>query len=232
MATPDLLAALSLGSLSHRCAQESDHFFHRRSHDPRYCFELFRRAIVDRDERAWALLCAQYRPLLVGWVRRHPAFRDSGEEVDYFVNGALAKMWSAVTPQKFADFDNLKSLLRYLQLCVASVLTDHVRTAAFHQRLEDLPPRLEEDGDVDVEGRALQQAARQEFWEAVNQRLNDEKERLVVHYSYVVGYKPAELYERQKEQFADVREIYRIKENVLSRLRRDEALQQLLSQGA
>lgn len=232
MSTSISLHSLTLSGVARHCAEESDHFFHRRAHDPRFCFELFRRAIEERDEHAWSLLCDQYRPLVAGWVKRNEAFASSKENVSYFVNGAFAKMWSAVSAEKFADFDDLKSLLRYLQLCVASVIMDHVRAVEYHERLEDLPPNVEEATGVHVEQRALEQADRKSFWEAINARLNDEQEKLVVYYSYVVGFKPSQILEHRPDAFADVRDIYRTKENVLARLRRDEALKELFSSDA
>lgn len=228
MSDQDILHSLPLAALAQHCTEESDHFFHRRSHDPRYCYELFRRAIREEDERAWTYLCKNYRPLVTGWVRRHQAFPGSGEEAAYFVNGAFAKMWSAMSPEKFSSFSNLKSLLRYLQLCVSSVVTDHARSAEYHEMLEDLPPGVEEASGVEVEQLALERTQRKTFWEAVSERLNDDKERLVVHYSYVVGFKPGEIYREKEAMFDDVREIYRIKENVLARLRRDTDLQERL----
>lgn len=228
MSTRDAFHSLSLASLAQHCAEESDHFFHRRDHDPRFCFELFRRAIVEEDQRAWRQLCNNYHPLVSGWVRRNRAFASSGEEIDFFVNGAFAKMWSAMSAEKFASFSDLKSLLRYLQLCVSSVVTDYARSEEYHQMLEELPPGVEEDGGKAVEDVALARTEREDFWQAIAQRLNDDKERLVLHYSYVVGFKPSQIYEEKEELFDDVREIYRIKENVLARLRRDTGLQALL----
>lgn len=223
---------LSLSGVAQRCAEESDHFFHRRDHDPRFCFELFRRAVEERNEQAWSLLCDQYRPLVAGWVKRNEAFASSKENVSFFVNGAFAKMWSAVTSERFADFDDLKSLLRYLQLCVSSVIMDHVRSVEYYERLEDVSPDVEEATGVHVEQRALAQAERKAFWEAINVRLKDEQEKLVVYYSYVVGFKPSQILEHRPDAFSDVREIYRTKENVLARLRRDEALKELFSSDA
>ncbi len=228
MSTRDTFHSLSLAGLAQHCAEESDHFFHRRANDPRYCFELFRRAIVEHNQRAWAYLCDNYRPLVSGWVRRNRAFSSSGEEMDYFVNGAYAKMWSAMSSEKFDSFPDLKSLLRYLQLCVASVVTDHARSAEYYEMLEDLPPGVEEATGVHVEEVALERTERVAFWQAIGQRLNDDKERMVLHYSYVVGFKPGQIYDERQDLFEDVREIYRIKENILARLRRDTELQDLL----
>ena len=62
-------------------------------------------------------------------MQRHAAFPASGEEAQYFVNRAFDKLWTAMTPQKFERFPDLKSLLRYLQMCVHSAIIDHVRVA-------------------------------------------------------------------------------------------------------
>src|SRR5215210_4668848 len=43
---------LSLPALVRRCATESDHFCHNRPYDARFAQELFRRALVERDEIA------------------------------------------------------------------------------------------------------------------------------------------------------------------------------------
>ena len=96
------LHLLALASIAHRCARETESFFQRQLHDPTYCYELFRRAIVDRCQPAWDVIYAQYRPLVAGWVERHPASAISGEEVQFFVNRAFEKMWAALDSAKFA----------------------------------------------------------------------------------------------------------------------------------
>src|SRR5688572_16981463 len=117
----DPLHHLRLGSVARRCAQESELFFRREPNDPRFCFELLRRAILEHNQDAWEMSYSQYRTLVSGWITRHPGFTDSGEESGYFVNAAFDKFWSAITPDKFALFADLRAVLRYLQMCVHSV---------------------------------------------------------------------------------------------------------------
>ena len=83
------LRVLALASVAQRCARETELFFQRRRYNPRYCFELFRRAIVERSQGAWELAYAQYRPLVAGWVERHPAFPASGEHLGGRCYGAV-----------------------------------------------------------------------------------------------------------------------------------------------
>jgi DNA-directed RNA polymerase specialized sigma24 family protein len=224
------ISLLTLAGIAHRCSQETALFFQRQSYDPRYCFELFRRAIVGHDQRAWELIYAQYRPLVAGWVERHSAFPDSGEEAQYFVNRAFEKMWAALNSDKFSRFSDLGSLLRYLQMCVHSVILDQVRVAercVVGVQAEGLAAEKSTSGPI-VEDQALDWVHRQEFWREINARVHNEKERRVVYGSFILALKPRELYARFRETFRDVDEVYRIKENVLARLRRDAGLQEFL----
>lgn len=225
---------LTLSDIAHHCTQETNRFFQGQSYDPQYCFELFRRATMDRDQRAWELVYAQYRPLVAGWVERHPAFPASGEEVQYFVNRTFEKMWVALTPDKFDHFSDLKSLLRYLQMCIHSVLLDCVRTteqSAVKVQAEALAVENQAKGPS-VEDEALAWVHRQELWWEINARLRNEKERRVAYGSFVLALKPRELYAQHRETFRDVNEVYRLKENVLARLRRDTKLKKFLGEDA
>jgi DNA-directed RNA polymerase specialized sigma24 family protein len=224
------LQRLSLSGIAHRCTKETELFFAHRRHDPRPCFELFRRAIADSCQRAWDLVYLQYHALVNGWVQRHSSFPACGEEAAYLVNRAFEKMWSAMTPDKFSRFPELKSVLRYLQMCAHSAIIDAVRMTP--------PPGVDVEAEMlpvggapggrPVDDHALAQVHRREFWAAIKARLNDEEEQCVVYGSYVLGLKPRQLLDEYPNTFQDVQAIYRVKENVLARLRRDEALHAFL----
>src|SRR5437870_3497387 len=93
---------LGLTPLTQRCAEESDRFFRRQPHDPCYCSEMLRRAIVERDPRAWTGVYHQYRPLVASWVRQHTDVATSGEDLDFFVNLAFERFWQSLTPERYA----------------------------------------------------------------------------------------------------------------------------------
>lgn len=82
-------AQMDLITLMRRCATESERFYRGQQHDTRYSYELFRRALVERNESAWEQLFHHYSGLVEGWVRRSGAFSSSGESSEYFVVGAF-----------------------------------------------------------------------------------------------------------------------------------------------
>jgi DNA-directed RNA polymerase specialized sigma24 family protein len=224
---------LTLSGLRHRCAVESDRFFNRQEHDPRYCFELFRRAINEHNEQAWHFIYEQYRPLVAGWVKRHSLFSTTEEETQYFVNRAFEKMWAAITPAKFDTFPNLKSVLSYLQMCVHSTLVDYSRSSEQTVLIdEEALARTPDAGTSNVERRVARQVEREALWRWLNERLNNDKERRVIYGTFVLAMKPRELYAEFQQEFDSVNEVYRVKENVMARLRRDDDLKKMLDTGS
>ena len=65
-------------------------------------YELFRRAIVERDEDAWAAIHVRYRSLLIFWSRRCSAAFVIGEPHDAIADQALARAWMALSRPPFA----------------------------------------------------------------------------------------------------------------------------------
>ena len=212
---------LSLSDLATRCSSESQRFFAGKAHDTTFCFELFRRSFVDRDELAWEMLHSQYLSLVTGWVTRQSAFHNTGEDADVFANAAFFKMWRAVTPEKFGKFRQLNEVLRYLQMCVGSVITDHLRAQEQSELVDELPRHLDIDWGANVEGEVTGQMVQRRFWEFILERLKSEAEVAVVHDMFVMSLKPRQILEQRPELFKDIKQIYRIRENVIDRLRRD-----------
>jgi DNA-directed RNA polymerase specialized sigma24 family protein len=219
---------LSLPMLVRLCAAESDHFYHSRPYDARFAHELFRRALVERDEIAWEHVYTHYSPLVESWVRRSGAFAGSGESSEFFVSAAFTKFWRAVSPERFATFPTLAALLSYLQLCTGSVVIDSVRAQSWAEMVaeEALPadhtPRATSDDE------ALERVSRAEFWRYIDTQLNGEAERAVVLGSFVLGMKPGEICDQRPDLFASVGDVYNIKRNVLSRLSRNPEVRRRL----
>jgi len=220
---------LSLTDLARICAEETELFFQHRDHDTRYCFELFRRAIRENDQYAWEIIYDQYQSLVSGWVKHHRGFETSGEEVQFFVTGAFAKISSILTSEKFDKFSDLQALLSYLKMCVHSVITDYNRKAdqanlqvSFEEVQIDI-----KSSDPAPESKVLDKLDNQTLWTQIKERLNDEKERLVMQGVFVLALKPRDLCDYYEGTFENVEEVYRIKQNIFARLRRDSELHDL-----
>ncbi len=222
-----------LQDLADHCAEETHDFFQNGQNACASCLTLFKRAVLEQDEDAWELIYRQYEPLVKGWVLRHPAFLQTGEEADFFVNVAFSRMWQAITPEKCEGFNDIKSALRYLQACTHSAILDSIR----QQRSEwldidasDVQRQIDAHAAIpNIEDRVQHRIYCKQALIAIQKRMKTPKEHYVLHEMFVLGLKPSEIIRKHPGVFRDVQEIYRIKENILARLRRDKELQKYLA---
>jgi DNA-directed RNA polymerase specialized sigma24 family protein len=213
---------MSNAALAAQCARETHLYFRGQAYDPGFCLELFRRAFKERDQEAWEAVCAQYQPLVLGWVKGYSGFAATNEDADYFVNGAFGKIFISITPTKFDGFPSLAALLNYLRACTITTVIDYNRMSE-RLELEDLEKANRmAAAEPSPERQVAEYTSKQQFWEWVQERLHDRAEKLVIEGLFVLELKPRTLYDRHKNEFSAVADIYRIKQNVIARLSRDE----------
>jgi hypothetical protein len=221
------LVQMDLAMLLRHCAAERDHFRHGRPSDSRYAYELFRRALLERDEAAWELLYSHYRALVERWVQNNGAFSKSSERSDTLVCEAFARFWHAIPPARFTHFPNAAALLHYLQLCASCVVIDNARASARLVSAGIMP--LGDMRQRAPEEEVLERMSREDLWHHIIRLLHGEAERVVVFDSFVSGLKPRDICARRRDLFASVQEVYMVKHNVLARLSRDQGLRSLLT---
>ena len=190
-------------------------------HDDGY--DLFRRAVVERDADAWATIAERYRHLLISWAVRCPAAQGAGEFYDDLADRALARAWAALSPERFATFPSLASLLAYLRTCVAAAAIDTARTQAVHERAVH---HAEQTDPMPLEQAVLERLDRAEVWQLVSNLVKTEAERVVLVERFVLDLPPRVILARHPALFADVVVIYTAIRNLCERLRRNPDLRQ------
>jgi hypothetical protein len=220
---------MSLGTLERHCAVESERFYRGQPHDTRFAFELFRRALVERDERAWESVYNHYRGLVESWVRRSGAFASSGESSEYFVTSVFTRFWQAVTAERFGSFASLAALLHYLQLCANCVVIDSVRAQSWSEMLPEESASANHVPQSSPDEEAMERVARTEFWNYINALLQDESERVVLYSSFVLGLKPGDIFAQRGDLFGSIHDVYNVKRNILGRLSRNQELREMFA---
>jgi DNA-directed RNA polymerase specialized sigma24 family protein len=220
---------LPIVELARRCREETLRFLGGGDRDDTYCFEIFHRAVVDRSDAAWEAIVAQYRGIVLAYVGQHTVAALLRESEDYWINRAFQRFWTAVGPERFSNFPDLASLLKYLKLCVHSVLMDDMRArrASSSTSLDDVPETL--PAQTNAERSVVGKLSGQQLWDAITRELQDESERQVVLLSFARDLKPAEIAGRHPELFASVADVYRVKRNVIERLRRNPEIRSFLT---
>ena len=230
IAEPEPPEQMDLPTLVKHCIAESELFYRGKTHDSRFAFELFRRALVERNEVAWEYLYNHYAPLVDSWVRRSSAFINSGESSEYFVVLAFTRLWRAIPPERFESFPNLASLLQYLQRCAGCVVVDMVRSHAWGLEIlpeEALPTECPHQIPPDVE--AVARISREEFWKYIDSQLHTDAERMVVFETFIMGMKPGDILNNHPHLFTSINDVYNVKRNVIGRLGRNRELRRLLA---
>lgn len=221
------LPQLGLETLIRLCQAETERFYQRGPSDPRFAYELFRRALVEGNQRAWEQIYNSYRSMVERWVSRSAAAARSGESAEFLVVETFIRFWRAIPPERFGTFASLAALLQYLRRCASSVAIDSARAGGGDALPEEaIPPDYGASDAPDEE--TLARLDRAAFWQQIDAHLRDAAERAIIHDSFVSGLKPRDIYARHPDLFASVNDVYAVKRNVLARLSHDPQLRQLL----
>lgn len=188
--------------------------------------DLFRRAIIGRDDACWQRLAARYEGHVRAWCADGAYTAPSA--VDDLVAQTWEKFWQHYTAEKLAAASDLQSVLAYLRMCARSVVIDAMRhgpaaiplNEVIAERFGPIAPGIDEGMDLEERGG---------FWRIVAEHLNDERDRVLIHLRYVCDLRPREVYERRPDLFASVAEVYRVNRLILDRLRRSLNLRDWLA---
>jgi DNA-directed RNA polymerase specialized sigma24 family protein len=189
------------------------------------CYELFRRAIEQRDADAWADIAQHYRGLLAAWAAQSSARTMSAEQPGDIADQALARAWAALSSARFSAFPHIATLMAYLRTCVRATVIDQAREQASQQRAAQ---SLEGTFEASTpEQTVLRELDRGEIWRLIEQITSSPEERIIVRESLVYALPPREIQARHPDMFADVAEVYRVKRNLINRFQRNHDLQRL-----
>jgi len=209
---------MSVATLAERCAREMARSRRRQSADDTYCFELFRRAVAERDQQAWEAAYSQYWRMVRSWIGpSHPAVEDLTQEV-------FARFSQRFCPCEFSSrFHHLGGILGFMKVCARNLCINFARKCKREEILMEYlgsidPPNLS------TETQAMNSVFGQELTAYIDSCLQDAKERLVFYLSFELGLKPREIHKMHPDKFASPKEVSRIKERILDRLRRDPTL--------
>jgi len=189
------------------------------------CYDLFRRAIEQRDADAWADIGRNYRGLLAAWAAQSSAHGLIAEPPEDIADQAFTRAWAALSSAQFSTFPHIASLLAYLRTCVRATIIDHARDQAGQLRAV----RSIESAVVSAapEHAVLEELDRTELWRLIMDMTKDLQEQIIVRESLVYALPPRAIQARHPDMFTDVMHVYRVKRNLLNRFQRNRTLQQL-----
>ncbi len=209
---------MSLSALADRCMREINNYRHGESCDDQYCLELFRRAMLERDESVWALLVERFDEYMMGLFRRHVR-REAASRLDSpenYVARAFERFWLAAVHNQQLQFTTIAAALCYLRSCLNGAIVDTLRAYSRAKEMAMPDPGLPDEPaaeDEEEEGKGL--------WEVIQEMIPNERERHLAFLLFHCNLKPRDIVRRFPQEFKDAREIYRLRRNIYERLLRD-----------
>lgn len=222
---------LTMTELIQEARREIAQFLRRQAADDSCAYELFRRAIVLQDEQAWSGMYELYNGVVSAWILRQVP-KPEGSDLESLVNEAFARFAHAMTAQKWSDFACVRAIIGYLKCCAQSAATDYHRWRQPGRYEDPLESIAQEPFLDDFAESVCERLAAQELWTIVSSEAAAQEERLIVLLVCAQGMSPRELQRRYPTLFPSVDDIYRIKRNVLERLRRNRRLLALRAQSS
>jgi len=211
------LMSFSLTTLLQRCLQAEQAFRRGERSDRSACLEIFRRAILLREEEAWSALLSVYRPQVASWLRRQARFYRAPVALPDLVDMVFSRYWKTMTPERFERRSpwSMLQIMAYLRRTTASTLHDACR---FQKSWVNLKDSAKTDPPADEW--VLGQMERERFWDAVQKELKDDQERLAIELVYRQGLRPREVARDHPDTFPDAHVVHVVLNRVIRRLRR------------
>jgi hypothetical protein len=207
---------MSLTDLSAYSTLEMSRYRSKEPYSDHYCLEILRRAVVQHDDNAWAVLQQQFSESAHAWIGRHP-YRELAlryEMEQNYIDDAFRRFWQAVSDQRLV-FSTLGGALNYLHLCLNCAIMDTLRLYS-RPKEEHIPdnghpdaPQIEDHYHED------------ELWEVIQNLLAGTKERRVAYLLFHCNLKPREIVRHCPGEFRSEAEIYSLKRNITERIFRN-----------
>lgn len=206
------------------CSEESQQ---TRQQEQGSCFELFCRAFDEQDDVAWEAIQTQYHKLVRQWLHAyHTSFLTIDVEED-LIQETLHHFWRTLNkqPQKIRTrFPHVGALLNYLRQCAQSAVIGRQRREQKQLLIQEkLAQFAKEDANAQLAAWEQAEEAQQQYQSIqvfIEKRISDTRERKLLELTYRLGLKPQEIVIRYPEEFASVKDVQRVKERVLKRMRR------------
>lgn len=207
---------MGISELTDHCMSEINNYRCGEPSNDQYALDLFRRALVQRDQLAWEVIQQRFNGMMLHWMRIHP-MREAAccfDSEENYVAQAFTRFWLATSVNQKIEFRTLAAALRYLRASLNGAILDTLRA---YSRAHEIPlPEPGEPGELVAEG----QDDVGELWAVIQGLLPDKRQPRVAYLLFHCHLKPREILRYCPREFCDIREIYRLRRNIVECLLR------------
>ncbi len=216
----DTLQAMSTSTLVEGCIRELQKYRRGEPSNEHYSLELLHRALIQQDVLAWEGVQQCFTQLMYQWLYCHSLYKMACrfESDENYIAQGFARFWQETIGNQNITFLSLGSALKYLHVSLHAIIIDTLRTYSRSTIValpaDDEPGTLACEDEYDTS----------DLWQIIGHLLVDERQYRVAYLLYHCGLKPREIVQFCGQEFDDVQEIYRLRRNIIDRLRRNADL--------
>jgi len=211
--------------LTHLCGENNDRFRkNRKRSDGRYCYELIQRAIVGMDNDAWEYVYTLYYPRMIAKIRGKIG-DETAVTADDLVQDAFIKFQRYVTPDKWAKFPNLATVLSYLDMCAQTTIIDYHRSRGSQKRLHD--SIISAQSTAKTSHIQLENRLAEHLWTLIYHQCKHPNDKLLAELSWAMGLPPRKIAKRFPDKFKNTKAVSDQKRILWQRLQRDSDIRAL-----
>ena len=203
--------------LAAHCVGEINNFRRGESGTETYSLELLRRATMQGDQQAWVWIQHCFGEQVLSWLRRH-SYREAAYGLDSeenYVAQTFERFWQATALTQHIEFNSLAGALQYLHACLNGAIVDTLRA---YSRSKEIPlPDPGEPGELQIEDNFESS----DVWDSLKKVIPNGKEQRLAYLLFHCGLKPRQIMLFCPQEFSDVHDIYRLRNNLMNRLLRN-----------
>jgi len=119
------------------CYEETARFYVTNQSNSPSCYELFRRALDDLEEKALAAIYRIYERQVLNWITKHPIFWLTNCSPEDYASVAFSRFYFALKGKIAAGFPSVDRILNYLKSCVHTAIYQEYRKQ--RKSVEEIP---------------------------------------------------------------------------------------------
>ena len=203
--------------LAAHCVGEINNFRRGEPGTEKYSVELLRRATLQGEQEAWAWIQQCFGELVLSWLRRH-SYREAAcglDSEENYVAQTFERFWQATALTQHIEFNSLAGALQYLHACLNGAIVDTLRA---YSRSREIPlPDPGEPGEMQIEDKFESS----DVWDSLKKVIPNGNEQRLAYLLFHCGLKPRQIMLFCPQEFSDVHDIYRLRNNLMNRLLRN-----------
>ena len=203
--------------LTAECYEETIRFYHTNQSNSPSCYELFRRALDDYDQKAFAAIYRIYEQQVLSWITKHPVFWLTNSTRDDYVSIAFSRFYFALKGN-VADFPSVDRILSYLKSCVHTAVYQEYR-----KQKKNIAEDPIDDFELPVQS-PDQPYGFEDLWTHLCTLIPDAVDQVLMRYAFVEQLKPRVIAAKYPEHWESARDVSLALYRIRRKLRADPEL--------